>query len=242
MHALARSILPIYTFSRPGADGEVRPLRFAGTGFLLSPGLFVTCAHCVPALPDGEVYGAGVPDADGGRTAYYLADIQADPSGADLATARIGLQGPSAYRLYADMSAQQCDVGTLGFPGTWFKTSSSGQRTFDQQERYFQGYITRSFYYEPPDGRKPIPSFEIDMPAPQGLSGAPLISTDPSNRGEIIGVIYGAHPPFGLQGEGGTTLPPLVFALAHYHETLMNLRGVATGDRPLRELLPKRPS
>ena len=96
---MTRHILPIYVFPEPVAGEEVWPQRFAGTGFVLAPHLFVTCAHCVPALPKGEVYAVGVPDEEGGRSAYYLKDLAHDPSGADLATAWVALTEPVPYHL-----------------------------------------------------------------------------------------------------------------------------------------------
>lgn len=57
----------------------------------------------------------------------------------------------------------------------------------------------------------------------------------------MIGVIYGAHPPFGTESEAGEIkLATTVFALAHYFDTFMALRGPATSDRPLSELVPDR--
>ena len=55
--------------------------------------------------------------------------------------------------------------------------------------RYLQGYVTRSFAYEHQEfGR--ITSYELDMPAPTGLSGAPLLKVGTM---EVYGVIYGSH-------------------------------------------------
>jgi hypothetical protein len=237
--ALDRYIVPIYVFPKPKAGEETGPLRYAGTGFVLSPHVFVTCWHCVPDLPDTEVYGVSVPDAEGGRTAHFLQAVTRDPNGADLATAWVDLTDPAPYHLRAQPPPESMglDVGTLGYPGTYFELHPSGQRRFDEQARFLQGYITRAFHYRPPSGGPEILSYEIDMPAPKGLSGAPLIAITPPYRGQIVGVIHGAHPPFGSQGESDLNLPPYVFALAHYHSTLMALRGPVTNDRPLSEIL-----
>lgn len=239
VHQLARHILPIYVFPTPTKGVDSWPLRFAGTGFVLSPNLFVTCAHCVTELPPGEVYAAATPDSEGGRSAHYLQAISADPSGSDLATAWIDLAEPAAYTLRRELPEQVIDVGTIGYPGTFFELHADNTRRFDEQERYFQGYITRAFNYKLPREGRTVPSYEVDMPAPRGLSGAPLISTSIESRGQIVGVIYGAHPPFGTEseGEGEIRLPPTIFALAHHHSTLMNLRGTTTEGRPIADIL-----
>jgi hypothetical protein len=52
-----------------------------------------------PQLPKGEVYAVGVPDDEGGRSAYYLKNLTHDPSGADLATAWVALTEPAPYHL-----------------------------------------------------------------------------------------------------------------------------------------------
>ena len=238
--SLVRHILPIYVFPKPVAGEEQWPSRFAGTGFVLAPNIFVTCAHCVPDLPDSEIYAVSVPDDPGGRTAHYLRYVTRDPSGADLATAWVDLTEPPPYHLRTEppMDAIGLDVGTVGYPGTFFELQPAGYRRFEEQPRYFsRGYIARAFHYQPPGGGREIPSYEVDMPAPRGLSGAPLIAIGQPYQGQILGVVHGAHPPFGSQGESDIRLPPYVFALAHYHSTLMALRGTATGDRPLSETL-----
>lgn len=82
------------------------------------------------------------------------------------------------------------------------------------------------------------------MPAPAGLSGAPLM-LDPGNQ--VIGVIYGENDVGTIEElatidpETQERKPEVVrvvsFALAHFTSTLHALRGPATEDKPLVEYL-----
>jgi hypothetical protein len=234
--------LPIYAIPKAVPGEKSRPVRLAGTGFIAAPHVLVTCWHCVSdELPEDQTYAVLRQDD---KTVHRLDLTAQDPSGADLATAHVNIDTWPPFRLVATPPhATGLDVGTIGYPGTYFELQPDGTRQFDQQGRYLQGYISRAFEHILPSGGRPVRSYEIDMPAPRGLSGAPLLVTDPEHRGEVIGVIYGAHTPFGIQSEPGEIpLPPPVFALAHYFDTFMALRGPATSDRPLSELVRPTPA
>jgi hypothetical protein len=236
-----RHILPIYVVPKPVSADEFRPVSFAGTGFIAAPHVFVTCWHCVNVeLPEDQTYVVYRHDE---RTVHQLRQITQDPSGWDLASARVDIPTWPPFALVATPpDVTGLDVGTIGYPGTHLEERAGSVR-FDQQGRYFQGYVSRAFDYIAPSGDTLIPSYEIDMRCPKGLSGAPLVVTTSEYRGQVIGVIYGAHTPFGTESEAGDIqLPTTVFALAHYFDTLMALRGPATSDRPLSELVPATPA
>jgi len=103
----------------------------------------------------------------------------------------------------------------------------------------------RSFYHEHQTyGR--IPSYELDMPTPAGLSGAPLVKV---GSPEVIGVIYGSNDVATIEQEAsvnpqtGKREPEIQriisFGLAHYTETLRNLQGIATGGLPLHQYIKR---
>ena len=85
------------------------------------------------------------------------------------------------------------------------------------------------------------------MPAPDGLSGAPLIV-----RGSdaIVGVVYGTidvartEEVSAVDPETGARTPQVQrivsFGLAHHTWALGELRGPATGGRPLADVMPSR--
>ena len=115
--------------------------------------------------------------------------------------------------------------------------------TFQLNGRFLEGYVMRSFYYEHLRfGR--TPSYELDMPTPAGLSGAPLVRTGSQ---DVIGVIYGSNDVATIEQmaqintDTGKREPEIhriiSFGLAHYTETLRKLSGAATKGLPLYEFL-----
>jgi hypothetical protein len=135
------------------------------------------------------------------------------------------------------------DVWTFGFPHTQVGTMEDGRLSFRLEGRYLQGYVTRGFIHDPP-GFRPTPSYELDMPAPAGLSGAPLFKL---RTLEVVGMVYGANETGSIvqmaeeDPKTGERIPYveriLAFGLAHQEFTLHGIQGPATGDRRLGEML-----
>lgn len=232
--ALDRWILAIMIFEQDDV-GIQHPTRFCGTGFLLPSGVFVTCRHCVDQpLQSNEQYGA-VRSSPGGYEMVRLHDLAPDANGSDAATARTTITG-SPYRLAAaPPDGVGHNVATIGYPGTiGRRTAPNAQLQFDLQSRYIEGYVSRAFKYRPPDGRE-IRSWELDMPAPGGLSGAPLMAVKAIGRADIIGLIYGRHLVHGDDSASpdDLQLPDYVFGLALYLDVLQSVQGPAWGDATL---------
>lgn len=114
------------------------------------------------------------------------------------------------------------------------------------EARALKGYIMRRVYYQPPAGEL-IRSYELDMLAPAGLSGGPVVRIH-RVRGarEVIGVVHGSNDVATIAelasvDERGERRPEVQrissFALAHHTESLRNLTGKATGGRRLAEFL-----
>ena len=114
------------------------------------------------------------------------------------------------------------------------------------QARWLKGYIMRRFYYETPSNEL-IFSYELDMPAPRGLSGAPVVRIHRvKGAREVIGVVHGNNEVATIAelesvDEYGNRRPEVQritsFALAHHTDSLRNLTGKATRERPLAEFL-----
>lgn len=244
-------VLPVVVAAR---QGYPTIKGFVGSGFLVGRGLFVTCHHCVSApLPEEDTYAAvtpielspaptkDVPDAQ-----YSLASLGAleqDASGLDLA---IGWHGrdPVGIKL-AERGVDQMgqDVRTFGYPLTEDLPHPEGDgRSLTINGRTLKGYITTNYLNDVTDYR-PAPTEELDMPAPGGLSGAPLIRQFDY---EVIGMVYGTKDTgtieeFSRVDETGKRIPELqrvtTFAVAHMLESLRNLSGELTHGRPLAEYL-----
>lgn len=187
-------ILPIFLAEQRDPDPPTI-VRFCGTGFRLARDLLITCWHCV-SEPEPERGGYAVAVDLGGRFRFHpLMDLARDAGGADLATARIfadpddELPSPR-LTLAARGTITGSDVWTYGYPltETVFDVTTDARR-FRLNSRLLRGYVTRTFWFDHPHLGE-IASYELDMLAPEGLSGAPLVFRPGDS---VIGVIYGRH-------------------------------------------------
>jgi Trypsin-like peptidase domain len=242
---VAHDIFPIFFFE-PGIR-PMKPVAFAGTGFRLAD-LAITCWHCVEAgVAEGYEIAAAIEDTAGYGRAAALLDLAQDENGADLALARLSLAEPSRLNLELAgiAAAPGADVWAFGYPLTTRSLGESGDPAFRLQPRLLQGYVTRSFLFEH-HGYGAVASYEVDMPVPEGLSGAPLVRyqtlASPTARTEVIGVVYGRADVGTIEefaridaetGERSPEVQRVVsFALAHYTATMIEARAPATlGNR-----------
>ncbi|WWM28992.1 serine protease [Streptomyces sp. B21-104] len=221
---------------RAGKQGAV-PVRFCGTGFVLPGGLLITCRHCIEPISIEPDYYAGAIELPSGRyQAEPLHNLCFESSGMDIAAASVESSG-STLMLGIGVPGIGQDVGTFGYAGTYGRLPPGavfGNLSFDQQERWLQGYVTRAFNYELPTGER-RPSWEVDMPTPGGMSGAPLFQMrqGPMGRGVVIGMCYGRYLAHGDADTSGITLPGYVFGLAHYYTSLRDARFEILGQASL---------
>jgi hypothetical protein len=213
-----------------------------GTAFLIAPGLAVTCWHVVAdAVEQGKRIAVVGRSSDRKYHGVELEEIGRDEEGRDLASARVRLTPQQSWSLATTALSPGADVLTFGYPLT--QEPNERRPTFSLESRYLEGYVTRTFYFDDPKfGR--TPSYELDMRAPAGLSGAPLIR---KGSREIVGVVFGRHgvetiETFGSRDpETGKREPDVVqvehFALGHYTSTLLEHSSSATAGRTLQELL-----
>jgi hypothetical protein len=189
--SFVNDIFPIFLAEE--RDNEPpRLAQFRGTGFRLADDLLVTCWHCVVDEPErGGFAIARIHEGD--RRMYPLVDVARDSNGSDLATARIYWEPeqalpPSQLILATKGMVSGADVWTYGYPLTTEMREPEGPK-FVLNGRYLEGYVTRTFWYDHPS-LGTLPAYELDMPAPEGLSGAPLVNVREKNT--VVGVIYGA--------------------------------------------------
>ena len=239
---MERDVLPIFVI--PKAD-PVNPVSFQGTGFLIGPGLMITCWHCLrEALPADHDYAVGIKSDNHDRyDSHVLFDISQDENGTDLAAARVDLQPNLSLVLDNSPVPTGLDVLTYGYPLTDSQRIQNGQIDFLLNPRYLQGYITRVFNYSHPEFGE-VMSYELDMPTPAGLSGAPLIRL---HTRQVVGVVYGSNDVGSIDHfasvnpETGHREPEIQrivsFGLAHHVEIINNLRSVATEHQPLSDYL-----
>lgn len=233
--SLSGTVLPIFV-----AEG-ITTQRFCGTGFLLGRGLFITCWHCISAQNSGsQRYVVGVPAGTEEECALLdLTDLERDEGSADLAIGMVEAEptlqlvlGSGPYVLMGH------DVWSFGYPYTDQKPSSIGGYDFTLNGRILRGYVTRTFPYDHPVAGS-VDSYELDMPAPSGMSGAPLILK--GNKNEVAGVIFGFHDVETIDEsiEQASVKRVVSFSLAHTADTLRGIRSRATKGNPLSQFLMK---
>ena len=246
-YSVDRDILPIFVVT--SREAGQRLVSFQGTGFLIGKQVFVTCWHCVDTpLPNDRFYAVLVKAGQGfNYRAAALIEPEQDCNGTDLATARVNLEPELGLTLADSDAPGLVDVWSFGYPFTTLTEEIPEVGRLPLIEaRALKGYIMRSFYYQPPAGEL-IHSYELDMPAPAGLSGGPVVRIHPVRGArDVIGVVHGSNEvatiaeleSVDVRGERRPEVQRISsFALAHHTESLRNLTGKATGGRSLAEFL-----
>jgi hypothetical protein len=224
-----RVILPVVAVDA----GMSRTLGVYGSSWLARSGLLITCAHCLPDLPAGQMLAVTRKNSRGGYDAHLLRDVEPDPRGFDLATARVDLEAEDqAWPMYPGNVQQGMPVWTFGYPLPDFRIETDGSKTFQIYPRFLRGYVTRRFLGDPPTH----PKAELEMPCPPGISGAPLAygQTD-----QVLGIIYGRMT---VKVPDEDPAPLYHFGLAYDREILTGLRGAATDGRPVGDLIEDAPA
>ena len=232
--SLAGTVLPIFL-----VEGD-KALCFHGSGLLLDKGIFVTCWHCVSASLSGDRrYTVAIPSTGQECALADIKKLERAASGADLAIGIVDavpklrlILAPGPFELMGH------DVWSFGYPYTDQKPSNSGGYDFTLNGRILRGYVTRTFLYDHPSGQQ-VESYELDMPTPSGMSGAPLVL-----RGglQVTGILFGLHDVEMVDAEsmGGhriQTTRVVSFGLAHTAKTLRAVTTSATKGMPLAEFL-----
>jgi Trypsin-like peptidase domain len=218
--------LPIARFRR-WAEGEYEPIEAVGSGFTFGEGTFVTCWHCVNA-PLGEDEAYGVAMRSGGIESqrydevFDLVDLEQVAGGRDLALARVGFTVDPVLALADDPAAWGADVVACGYPlPVNTRDPDTRDVKIDTNACLLRGYVTRLRMDDRP-GWPPVRAYELDMPAPGGVSGSPLFRPQPF---EVVGVVYREND---LYVPGRQV--PVTFAYAH-HLSTDPARGASRGNR-----------
>jgi hypothetical protein len=168
-----------------------------------------------------------------------LRELERDTAGADLAIGVVDAE-PSLRLVVARTSyvLMGHDVWSFGYPYTDQRQSDTGGYDFTLNGRILRGYATRTFVYDHPGGQQ-VESYELDMPVPGGMSGAPLVL-----RGglEVAGVVFGTHDVEVVDAEPGRTpryqtTRVVSFGLAHTARAFRGASARATKGIPLAEFL-----
>lgn len=230
---------PVVLISRR-PDRTVSVIRHLGTGFFVLPGVVLPCWHCVneELLPD-QSYAIRVKNPDGTFSVAALKDVERDQNGADLATAKCDYADARPLMLASMDLWLGEEVWTYGFPYPETQRRADGSLNHVISGRVLRGYVTRHFYYQHPSLGK-TDSYELDMRAPAGTSGAALLRKDTL---ELAGVVFGVNDVETVESfafvdpETGVREPELrrvvSFALAYDTDTLARVTTSTMGGNSL---------
>ncbi|MGO4811893.1 serine protease [Cupriavidus sp. 2MCAB6] len=242
LHAPSHFFPVLLVKASPGQPSEI--VEHLGTGFFLFPGVLITCWHCVADQPPpGCEYAIRVEESKGRFKAYFLEDIERDANGTDIATARCQYTPPQELELWTSDLLLGEELWAFGYPYPERQRKQDGTIHHVISGRLLRGYMTRHFLYDHPTlGR--TDAYELDMRAPQGISGAALIRRDTC---QVAGLIFGSADVETIEefasvdtetGEREPEVRRIVsFALAYDTESLGKLRTSATNKLPLAEYI-----
>jgi hypothetical protein len=221
----SRVVLPVVA-----TDDALKETRGVyGSGFLVRTGVFITCRHCLPQLPAGQRLAVARRNANGSYEAFPLSDVEPDARGHDLATARVPLDAEEQWPLYQGVMVAGMSCWSFGYPLPEIRPEPFGPTGFAIAPRFVRGYVMRRYNGAMVGGRS-FPCAELDMTAPPGLSGAPILY---ENSDQILGVYFGRRS---TKVPDEDPAPLYTFSLAYDNEILAGLKGKATGNRNVGEL------
>ena len=230
---MLRNVLPVVVTE----SSTSQPFSFRGTGFLIGQNIFVTCWRCVRDTLHGKQRYAVIFKEGSGYSIHNLLNIEQHSEGLDLAIAQIDLSYGQGLRVCASEALPGDEVIAYGY--------SPGEGVFAGEQistsllnpRLMHGHITRSFHYSCP-GFVQTYTYELDMPIPNGIYGAPVIK---QATNEVVGVVFGvldipkAENPQGtgkgIRSGAARDKKMMTLGLAHHTDNLHTLRGIPTSSK-----------
>ena len=220
-----RVVLPVVATD----DAVQQTLGVYGSAFLIRSGVVVTCKHCLPTLPLGQRLAVCRSNGHGGYDPFPLSMVEVDARGHDLATAHVDLAAEEEWPLYQGVMVPGMRCWSFGYPLPETRPAPGQAPTYAIAPRFVRGSVMRRFNGAFVDG-KAFPCGELDMTAPPGLSGAPIVF---EGSDHILGVYYFRHT---CKVPDEDPAPLYHFARAYDNEVLSGLKGAATNGKSIGEL------
>jgi len=160
----------------------------------------------------------------------FLGNIEQHSEGLDLATAQVDFVYDQGLHICAREALPGAEVVAYGYSPV--EDAFAGGQILDSRPnfRLMHGHITRSLQYSSPGFGRTY-SYELNMPMPNGIYGAPVIK--PASN-EVVGVIFGVldMPKAGrlqsVNNETGSSKDRekqmMTFGLAHHTDNLQFLQ------------------
>jgi len=182
-------IVPIF---KTGKDtNDISKYVYLGTGFMLRDNILLTCWHCIKdiKIKEDEQISAVIVKEDGSdHKVFQLGHYEQDLNKTDICVMAHPFKA-SEYLLKLPKNIDYpfgTTIWTYGYPET---TKIYGKDKLLVPPQFFRGYITRTLEFKGYEEFKDIASYEINIPFPKGLSGAPICT----EQMEVIGIVYGTN-------------------------------------------------
>lgn len=176
--SLIDDILPIFVSY---GDGNI--ISAQGTGFLISNYRLITCWHCIKnKLEENQKY-VVAKKINNGYKLFPLGNIEQFKKN-DIGIASVGLEQKIKLMFSTMVVPYGTNVFTFGYPD--IEKPNQYNDKWLLKPRYFEGYIVRDFFHDYKEYGE-ASSFELNFPALEGISGAPLIEM---HTNKVIGIIY----------------------------------------------------
>ena len=221
----------------------------AGTCFIPYPGVVVSCAHCFGGMNEWEYALTRVP-VDGAPAAVaMIRDVTSHDKGFDLA---VGAFEDARFRPLPPFTIEEARIGMAvlapGYPlPRRSRRSSADPVVLEATVRGMRGHVTSDGIVTGLGKYGALPSIELDLRPPGGLSGAPLFDWGlVQNPLKLVGVVRGSSTVSAMHNEpfpsedAPTDVEQFTFGLASPSFAFRTLQGPPTGGVPLGELVAAR--
>lgn len=162
-----------------------------GTAFALGSRV-LTCWHCIRgAIEEGLQVGLAPVNPETGVSVFVPIEFQRSGRGHDLAVGPITWNSPVRLTTLTK-NEEGLQVYSYGYPltDTYLKPGAD-EPTYRLHRRILKGYVTRTTTFELPGFPEAL-MCELDMQAPPGMSGAPILRDTPTGgTTELVGILKG---------------------------------------------------
>jgi len=181
---IRKSVFPIFIIEH---KNKAVPRAHTGTGFFISEKLLLTCWHCVNLELRGNEEFMLWNRSDNKN--YVLQEPMQDENNTDIAIAYVDINGIEPLQMCNHELDMAQNVWSFGFPLVDKMSDVEIGHKFSLNPRAIKGYVMRSFNHNHltyPENH----FYELDMPAPEGLSGAPIVK---EGTKEVASVVTGVN-------------------------------------------------
>lgn len=240
-------VLPLVYGRREARSFDIEGV--AGTCFIPHPNVVVSCAHCFGGRNDWEYALMKVPLDGQPAPIATIRDLTFHTDGFDLA---IGAFTDGRFKPLPPFTIEEARIGMAvlapGYPlPRRHRRSLDVPAVLEATVRGMRGHVTSDGIVTGLGKYGALPSIELDLHPPGGLSGAPVFDWGfITNPLKLVGVMRGSSAVSSMHDEpfpsdeAPEDVEQFTFGLASPSFALQSLAGTPTGGVPLGDLVASR--